>query len=77
MVLILAKREDLSPVRSYKLRGAFNSMRKQQKINFLLQLVLEITQGVSYMCKHFGVKGTIFMPVTTPKKNSEDRDFWR
>ena len=28
---IWLKREDLSPVRSYKLRGAFNSMRKQQK----------------------------------------------
>ena len=28
---IWLKREDLSPVRSYKLRGAFNAMRKQDK----------------------------------------------
>ena len=28
---IWLKREDLSPVRSYKLRGAFNAMRKQEK----------------------------------------------
>ena len=27
---IWLKREDLSPVRSYKLRGAFNAMRKAQ-----------------------------------------------
>ena len=26
---ILLKREDLTPVRSYKLRGAFNAMRKR------------------------------------------------
>ena len=28
---ILLKREDLSPVRSYKLRGAFNAMRNALK----------------------------------------------
>jgi threonine dehydratase len=25
-------------------------------------------QGVAYACRHFGVKGTIFMPVTTPQQ---------
>jgi threonine dehydratase len=25
-------------------------------------------QGVAYACRHFGVRGTIFMPVTTPQQ---------
>jgi threonine dehydratase len=25
-------------------------------------------QGVAFMCRHFGVQGTIFMPVTTPQQ---------
>ena len=25
-------------------------------------------QGVAYACRHFGVQGTIFMPVTTPQQ---------
>ena len=37
---IWLKREDLSPVRSYKLRGAFNAMRKQEKNKlFLFRLI--------------------------------------
>ena len=37
---IWLKREDLTPVRSYKLRGAFNAMRKQDK-NKLLTAIME------------------------------------
>ena len=63
------KREDLSPVRSYKLRGAFNAMRKlpEQK-SFVCASAGNHAQGVAYMCRHFGVKGRIFMPVTTPQQ---------
>lgn len=66
---IWLKREDLSPVRSYKLRGAFNAMRKQpdQKL-FICASAGNHAQGVAYMCQHFGVKGVIFMPVTTPQQ---------
>lgn len=70
---IWLKREDLSPVRSYKLRGAFNAMRKildddplQQ--NFVCASAGNHAQGVAYMCKHFDVRGVIFMPVTTPQQ---------
>ncbi len=64
---IWLKREDLSPVRSYKLRGAFNAMRKlpDQKL-FVCASAGNHAQGVAYMCKYFGVRGVIFMPVTTP-----------
>lgn len=64
------KREDLSPVRSYKLRGAFNAMRKQipGKSLFVCASAGNHAQGVAFMCKHFGVRGVIFMPVTTPQQ---------
>ncbi len=70
---IWLKREDLSPVRSYKLRGAFNAMRKvlsadPDKGHFVCASAGNHAQGVAYMCKHFAVKGTIFMPVTTPQQ---------
>ncbi|WP_375264593.1 threonine ammonia-lyase IlvA [Planktotalea sp.] len=73
---IWLKREDLSPVRSYKLRGAFNAMRKvlsadPKKRNFVCASAGNHAQGVAYMCKHFGVNGTIFMPVTTPQQKIE------
>ena len=61
------KREDLSPVRSYKLRGAFNAMRKQEGTElFVCASAGNHAQGVAYMCRHFGARGVIFMPVTTP-----------
>ena len=66
---IWLKREDLSPVRSYKMRGAFNAMRKlpNQK-SFACASAGNHAQGVAYMCRHFGVTGRIFMPVTTPQQ---------
>ncbi|WP_439148722.1 threonine ammonia-lyase IlvA [Sulfitobacter sp.] len=67
---IWLKREDLSPVRSYKLRGAFNAMRKviPEKTVFVCASAGNHAQGVAFMCSHFGVKGVIFMPVTTPQQ---------
>lgn len=70
---IWLKREDLSPVRSYKLRGAFNAMRKVREQNpaqmrFVCASAGNHAQGVAYACRHFGVHGVIFMPVTTPQQ---------
>jgi threonine dehydratase len=70
---IWLKREDLSPVRSYKLRGAFTAMRKVRAANpgqthFVCASAGNHAQGVAFACRHFGVHGTIFMPVTTPKQ---------
>jgi threonine dehydratase len=62
---IWLKREDLTPVRSYKLRGAFNAMRAAPG-PVACASAGNHAQGVAWMCKHFGVTGTIFMPVTTP-----------
>lgn len=70
---IWLKREDLTPVRSYKLRGAFTAMRKLREdqpsaSHFVCASAGNHAQGVAFACRHFGVKGTIFMPVTTPQQ---------
>ncbi|MGY6411208.1 MAG: threonine ammonia-lyase IlvA [Alkalilacustris sp.] len=70
---IWLKREDLSPVRSYKIRGAFNAMRKHLAAHpdrrlFVCASAGNHAQGVAWVCRHFGVRGTIFMPVTTPQQ---------
>ncbi|ANT61501.1 threonine dehydratase [Salipiger sp. CCB-MM3] len=66
---IWLKREDLSPVRSYKLRGAFNAMRKRPDVEtFVAASAGNHAQGVAYMCRQFDKRGVIFMPVTTPQQ---------
>lgn len=69
---IYLKREDLSPVRSYKIRGAFNAMRKVietgEQPEFVCASAGNHAQGVAFVCQHFGVKGRIYMPVTTPQQ---------
>lgn len=70
---IYLKREDLSPVRSYKIRGAFNAMRKAITADpdhrlFVCASAGNHAQGMAFACQHFGVQGVIFMPVTTPEQ---------
>ncbi|NVP58060.1 threonine ammonia-lyase [Mycoplana rhizolycopersici] len=70
---VYLKREDLSPVRSYKIRGAFNFFRKviAQKgtgNSFVCASAGNHAQGFAFVCRHFGVQGTVFMPVTTPQQ---------
>lgn len=63
------KREDLSPVRSYKIRGAFNAIRKSiNKEHFVCASAGNHAQGVSFVTNFFSKKATIFMPVTTPQQ---------
>lgn len=70
---IWLKREDLTPVRSYKLRGAFTAMRKVRAAHpeqtlFVCASAGNHAQGMAFACRHFGVQGVIFMPVTTPQQ---------
>jgi len=68
---IYLKREDLTPVRSYKLRGAFTAMRAAIDTGarrFVCASAGNHAQGVAFACRHFGVHGTIFMPITTPQQ---------
>jgi threonine dehydratase len=78
---IFLKREDLSPVRSYKIRGAVNAMRKALALRpdrrlFVCASAGNHAQGVAFACRHFGVRGVVFMPVTTPgQKIAKTRAF--
>lgn len=70
---IFLKREDLSPVRSYKIRGAFNFLRKAiveggRERTFVCASAGNHAQGFAFVCRHFQVKGVVFMPVTTPQQ---------
>ncbi|WP_026623187.1 threonine dehydratase [Ensifer sp. WSM1721] len=70
---IFLKREDLSPVRSYKIRGAFNFFRKALGSGaagktFVCASAGNHAQGFAFVCRHFGVPGVVFMPVTTPQQ---------
>ncbi|MBR0555854.1 threonine ammonia-lyase [Ciceribacter sp. L1K23] len=70
---IYLKREDLTPVRSYKLRGAFNFFRKViaaggSDKTFVCASAGNHAQGFAFVCRHFGVPGVVFMPVTTPQQ---------
>ncbi|GLQ35372.1 L-threonine dehydratase [Amylibacter marinus] len=69
---IYLKREDLSPVRSYKIRGAFNAMRKQVFAGnngpFVCASAGNHAQGVAFACQHYDARGRIYMPVTTPQQ---------
>ncbi|WP_425097767.1 threonine ammonia-lyase IlvA [Tropicibacter sp. S64] len=74
---IWLKREDLSPVRSYKLRGAFNAMRKRADLGLVVCASAgNHAQGVAFMCRHFGVRGVIFMPVTTPQQKIQKTEMF-
>ena len=76
---IFLKREDLTPVRSYKIRGAFNFFRKALVMGtgadlFVCASAGNHAQGFAYVCRHFGKRGVVFMPVTTPQqKIDKDR----
>ncbi|MDG2473676.1 MAG: threonine ammonia-lyase IlvA [Paracoccaceae bacterium] len=70
---VFLKREDLSPVRSYKIRGALNSIKKaltqnSDIKNFVCASAGNHAQGVAFVCKYLNKHGYIFMPVTTPEQ---------
>ncbi|UXN02361.1 MULTISPECIES: threonine ammonia-lyase IlvA [unclassified Bartonella] len=80
---IYLKREDLTPVRSYKIRGAFNfvsSMLDQVSPAqaFVCASAGNHAQGLAFVCQYFGRNAVIFMPVTTPQqKIDKTRAFGR
>ena len=66
---VLLKREDLGPVRSYKLRGAYNKMFWLNTENVVTCSAGNHAQGVAYSCDKLNIFGDIFMPkITTAQK---------
>ncbi|KJV34385.1 threonine dehydratase [Aquitalea magnusonii] len=68
---ILLKREDLQPVFSFKLRGAYNKMAKltpDQLANGVITASAgNHAQGVALSARKIGCEAIIVMPVTTPQ----------
>nr|WP_067290964.1 threonine ammonia-lyase, biosynthetic [Marinobacterium profundum] len=67
---VLLKREDLQPVFSFKLRGAYNKMAQLSAAEKAKGVVTASAgnhaQGLAYSARHMSVKATIVMPKTTP-----------
>ena len=72
---VYLKREDLQMVRSYKIRGAYNKIRSIEPENLKNGIVCASAgnhaQGVAFSCNKLQIKGSIFMPTTTPKQKIE------
>lgn len=73
---IYLKREDLQPVRSYKLRGAYNKIKNlfeegKTGNGVVCASAGNHAQGVALACNDLNIKGVIFMPITTPKQKLE------
>ncbi|NRQ49959.1 threonine ammonia-lyase IlvA [Aeromicrobium stalagmiti] len=69
------KREDLQPVRSYKIRGAYNLIvqldDEARSHGVVCASAGNHAQGVALACQRLGVRGRIFVPGTTPRQKRE------
>ena len=68
---VLLKREDMQPVFSFKLRGAYNKMSRLSASALRRGVIAASAgnhaQGVALSAQHLGCRATIVMPVTTPR----------
>ena len=66
---IFLKREDLTPVRSYKIRGAYNKISNlPRNTKLTCASAGNHAQGVAYSCQLLKMNGDIFMPKITTKQ---------
>jgi len=66
---IFLKREDLTPVRSYKIRGAYNKISSLPRSSKLTTASAgNHAQGVSFSSNLLNMHSNIFMPKITPKQ---------
>lgn len=69
---VYLKREDLQICRSFKVRGAYVRMaamdEDERKAGVVCASAGNHAQGVAYACAHLGIKGTIFLPASTPRQ---------
>ena len=72
---VWVKREDLQPVRSYKIRGAYNLIAQLSERERAAGVVAASAgnhgQGVALACASLGIRGRIFVPSTTPRQKRE------
>ncbi|MRX70896.1 threonine ammonia-lyase IlvA [Bacillus lacus] len=69
---VYLKREDLQIVRSFKIRGAYHKMKKldvaAREKGIVCASAGNHAQGVAYSCSQLNIRGSIFMPATTPRQ---------
>jgi|TARA_B110000977_G_scaffold200130_1_gene289585 threonine dehydratase len=67
---ILIKREDLQPIFSFKIRGAYNCISQlsdaQKACGLVAASAGNHAQGVAMSARHLGINATIVMPKTAP-----------
>src|SRR6202012_1371223 len=72
---VYLKREDLQPVRSYKLRGAYNLIAQLSEPERAAGVVCASAgnhaQGVAFACRRLGVRARIFVPHPTPRQKRD------
>ncbi|MFB3165286.1 threonine ammonia-lyase IlvA [Neobacillus sp. 179-J 1A1 HS] len=77
---IYLKREDMQSVRSFKIRGAYNRIKKltaeELENGIICASAGNHAQGVAYSCNHLKINGKVFMPSTTPKQKVNQVKFW-
>jgi len=68
---VLLKREDLQPIFSFKLRGAYNKIAQldvtSRQAGVIAASAGNHAQGVAYSAHQLGIPATIVMPITTPE----------
>ena len=64
---VYLKREDQQTVRSFKIRGAFSKITNLENTSEIVCASAgNHAQGFAYLCNKLNIKGTIFVPDTTP-----------
>ena len=68
---VFLKREDLQPIFTYKLRGAYNRMAhlsaEERERGVITASAGNHAQGVAYSARHLRISALIVMPQTTPE----------
>src|SRR3954469_6676881 len=72
---VWVKREDLQVGRSYKIRGAYNTISRlddaARSVGMVCASAGNHGQGVAYACRALQVRGHVFVPGTTPRQKRE------
>jgi len=72
---VWVKREDLQPVRSYKIRGAYNLISQldgpARAAGVVCASAGNHAQGLAYACRRLGVHGRVYLPRTTPRQKRD------
>lgn len=74
-VPIYLKREDLQVCRSFKVRGAYNKIsgldEHEREVGVVCASAGNHAQGVAHACRTLNIRGTIYLPVSTPRQKRD------